>query len=949
MDADAELLNDFIAESKEHLDSIEPDLLAMEKVLEKTEPEALNRVFRAIHSIKGAAGFFSFDSLRDLCHLMESVLMPIRDGEMTVSAEVTDVLLGSMDVLRLMVDDVQASDEIPYQEEKGRLQAILDGHASGGDGAVQGASGSPPHLAVEVDLKTDRARNALRRGMEICELTVFLRQDVFAFGRTPKSWFEMIKTMGEPIAVPAGFEQLAEEPGPDLSFSLLFATVLSPDLLAPTLGLPAEQIRWLDTEENRKRLRSTEEKRSPIPFSLGELLIKDGLDPKHVAWALRKQKEGDTRLIGRILVEGGWTTEERVAEALRQQAESRSKGVKTADGTEPGEADGLEASAHEPDDSGESGASQPAEAGSSASEEARSTPAAAARDRKRVETTETLRVRVDLLTGLMDMAGELVLARNRLLSTLDGRESLVPELKAILQDVDHATSELQQGIMQTRMQPIGAVFSRFTRVVRDIARKLGKEIELEMAGSEVELDRSIIELLADPLTHVVRNCADHALEPPAEREAAGKGRTGHILLSAHQEGGQVHVEVTDDGRGIDHDRIRNKAIERGVITPDRAARMSRREIINLIFTPGFSTAEKVTEVSGRGVGMDVVRTNIEKLGGQIDVDTEVGKGTTVLFRLPLTLAILPALIVGAGGNRYAVPQVNLVELVRFGGVDSSHQLEVVQGAEVLRLRGRLLPLVRLSSVLHGERSESGSKELTALVLRMGRYQYGVIVDQLFDGEEIVAKPLSSYLKDCRAFAGAAILGDGGVVMILDADGLAARAGLRFRDLKEAPSSASRQSSEATRADSAKKRAVLVFTVAENEYFAVPQDRVLRLERISRSKIQRVGSEDYLPYRGEPLPLVHLSDHLPVGRLDDSSETLFLLVPKHSDGDAERPPRAGICVSRIVDTLDTAAALEKASISGPGVQGFGMVDGRITLFMDPTELVEAVHPQEEPAR
>lgn len=934
MDADAELLNDFIAESKEHLDSIEPDLLAMEKVLEKTEPEALNRVFRAIHSIKGAAGFFSFTSLRDLCHLMESVLMPIRDGEMAVSSEITDVLLTSMDVLRLMVDDVQASDEIAYQEEKGRLQAILDGQTSGGDGAFGGESTAPPHLAIEVDLKSDRARNALRRGMEICELTVFLRQDIFAFGRTPKSWFEMIRTMGEPIAIPPGFEQLAEEPGPDLSFSLLFATVLSPELLAPTMGLPAEQIRWLDTEENRKRLRSTEEKRSPLPFSLGELLIKDGLDPKHVAWALRKQKEGDTRLIGRILVEGGFTTEERVEAALRKQAEIRSREASAIDGAA---------------EQGASDASEPARAEGPPTEEAPSAPPAAARDRKRVETTETLRVRVDLLTGLMDMAGELVLARNRLLSTLDGRESLVPELKSILQDVDHATSELQQGIMQTRMQPIGAVFSRFTRVVRDIARNLGKEIELEMVGSEVELDRSIIELLADPLTHVVRNCADHALESPDEREASGKRRTGHILLSAHQEGGQVHVEVTDDGRGIDHDKIRNKAVERGVIAPDRAARMSRREIINLIFTPGFSTAEKVSEVSGRGVGMDVVRTNIEKLGGQIDVDTEVGKGTTVLFRLPLTLAILPALIVGAGGNRYAVPQVNLVELVRFGGADSHHQLEVVQGAEVLRLRGRLLPLVRLSNVLHGKTDESDGKELTALVLRMGRYQYGVIVDQLFDGEEIVAKPLSSYLKDCRAFAGAAILGDGGVVMILDADGLAARAGLRFGDLKEASSSASRQSTGEGKADSATKRAVLVFTVAENEYFAVPQDRVLRLERISRSKIQRVGSEDYLPYRGEPLPLVHLSDHLPVGPLDDSSETLFLLVPKHSNGGTARPPRAGICVSRIVDALNIAVALEPASTSGPGVQGFGMVDGRITLFIDPTVLVEAVHPQEELVR
>jgi two-component system chemotaxis sensor kinase CheA len=363
----------------------------------------------------------------------------------------------------------------------------------------------------------------------------------------------------------------------------------------------------------------------------------------------------------------------------------------------------------------------------------------------------TIRLDVALLDQLMNLVGELVLARNQILQFANSTEESA--LAATSQRLNLITSELQEGVMKTRMQPIGNIWSKFPRTVRDLALACGKRVRVEMEGKETELDKTLIEAIKDPLTHLVRNSVDHGIERPEVRQAIGKDPEGRLSLRAFHEGGQVNIEITDDGAGLDQERIRNKAIQKGLISADQAGRLSDREIVNLVFMPGFSTAEQVTNVSGRGVGMDVVKTHIEKIGGTVDLQSKPGRGVMVRMKIPLTLAIIPALIVTSAGDRYAVPQVNLLELVGLDGDQARKGIETIHGSPVYRLRGRLLQLVHLKNVLQTTAIVSGSGRVNIVVLEADGRQFGLVVDEINDTEEIVVKPLSKHLKTitvCRS-------------------------------------------------------------------------------------------------------------------------------------------------------------------------------------------------------
>ena len=398
-------------------------------------------------------------------------------------------------------------------------------------------------------------------------------------------------------------------------------------------------------------------------------------------------------------------------------------------------------------------------------------PAQQAAARAQSAGESTIRLDVSLLDHLMNLVGELVLARNQILQCANSTEE--GTLLAASQRLNLITTELQGGVMKTRMQPIGNIWSKLPRTVRDLALDCGKQVRVEMEGKETELDKTLIEAIKDPLTHLVRNSVDHGIERPEVRQAAGKNPEGTLSLRAFHEGGQVNIEITDDGAGLDQERIRNKALEKGLVTADQAGRMTEREIVNLILLPGFSTAEKLTKVSGRGVGMDVVKTHIERIGGTIDVQSKTGKGVMVRMKIPLTLAIIPALIVTSAGQRYAIPQVSLLELVGLDGDQSTKGIETIHGAPVYRLRGRLLPLVHLKTALHLEdatketggsaagdteakgsiAAASGSKRINIVVLEADGRQFGLVVDEINDTEEIVVKPLSKHLKDISVYAG----------------------------------------------------------------------------------------------------------------------------------------------------------------------------------------------------
>ncbi len=650
--------------------------------------------------------------------------------------------------------------------------------------------------------------------------------------------------------------------------------------------------------------------------------------------------------------------------------------------------------------SGSAPAEQAPEAAKPAQPVAAKGPAREAKARH--QGTEVLRVRVDLLNQLMNLAGELVLARNQMIQSLDRkltdsqagtgmvqalqtaldesrrrlrdalqdegrgagtasspaetldreftlladrlrqvlstRLSDLPGMNANLVNLDVVTTELQENIMRTRMQNMDTLFGKLPRQVRDLSRKTGREVFLEISGREVELDKSIIEALSDPLNHMIRNSLDHGIEPPEEREALGKPRSGRLSIRAFHASGQVNIEIADDGRGIDPEKIRKIAVEKGVVTREQADAMDDREAVMLVMAPGFSTAEQVSDISGRGVGMDVVRSNIEALGGSIDVESTVGEGTVMTLKLPLTLAIIPSLLVKVGGRRFAVPQVGLDELVRLRRNTGDKSIETVQGSEVMRLRGKLLPLVRLSDLLGGGKPEGGEdpdRAVHILVLKVNEDRYGLVVDEVLDSEEIVVKPLPGLLKDNACYAGATIMGDGGVAMILDVVGIAEEAGLRFSegDLVlhgEDQGDAYRERTE--------NQTLLLFRNHPDELFALDLAMVARIEAVPRERILNVGGKEYINYEHESLRLVRMHDHLPVTAPEHEPEELFVIIPKI----VKQP--MGIVVTACDDVVTMRTSLDNESLTGPGIMGTMVINGELAIFLDIYGLFEAAAPE-----
>jgi two-component system chemotaxis sensor kinase CheA len=519
----------------------------------------------------------------------------------------------------------------------------------------------------------------------------------------------------------------------------------------------------------------------------------------------------------------------------------------------------------------------------------------------------TLRVNVDTIEHLMTMVSELVLTRNQLLEV--SRRQDDPGLKAPLQRLSLITAELQDGVMKTRMQPIGNAWSKLPRIVRDLSAELGKRIELVMEGADTELDRQILDMIKDPLTHMVRNCADHAIEPPADRVAAGKAEHGTIRLAAYHEGGSVTIAVADDGRGLDIERIRRKAIEENLATEAEIERMGDAQISQFIFHPGFSTADNITAVSGRGVGMDVVKANVDAIGGVIDIATRPGQGTAITIKIPLTLAIVSALIVVSGKERFAIPQIVVRELVRVkAGADN--RIEEINGAPVLRLRGRLLPIIALSALIGS--AEPATDDGFIVVTQIGERQFGILVDSVFHTEEIVVKPMSSKLRHIPLFSGNTILGDGAVVLIVDPNGVAGLIGAAMRD----------QAAAAPASPADERTTMLVFRTGADSVKAVPLSLVTRLEEVDAGQFQTGGGRILLHYRNRLIPVV------PVAETKIRSEGLQPLVII-SEGELT----LALAVDAIVDIVDEALDVEMAVSQDRSVIGSGVIRGRATDIID----------------
>ncbi len=846
MDENRELLEEFVADAKEHLDTVEEDLLALEKQKDSPDREIVDRVFRAVHSVKGAAGFFGLTNISELAHVMETLLSLIRTGEIRAESRFVDALLAGADHLGILLDDADHSNEINIADIHNRLSTILAQELSPEVKAEMAQSLKLSDTAGEdtgFDISAFTLKN-IPAGENLWILKYNLTQ-LDQSGRRPVKLIQELLEAGHIIDAKISLHSDDLRPGlPDepLLYDVLYATEMNAEEIGSGLGVRDEfliPVRKMN-EKNQTDLPSA---------------------PQSAETGTQEDAEIQ-RLVS--LISGG-------------------------------------------------------------------------------EHADTVRIHVDILDRLMMLVGELVLIRNQKLLTADRAEF---QSLALAKRLNTVTADLQERIMRIRMQPLDSVFGRFPRIVRDLGQRLGKKIQISVSGAEVDLDRTILESLMDPLTHLIRNACDHGIESPAERIQAGKPEKGIITLGAWHDAGQIHVEIRDDGRGMSPDFIRKKILQKGLKTEADLRQMSEREILSLILIPGFSTADAITEVSGRGVGMDVVKTGIESAGGSLDIDSVPGKGTRIHITLPLTLAIIPCLIVLSGGNPCAIPQICIEELACLYEDHGMH-IECAGDQEVYRMRETLLPMIRLSEVLNrpepftekiraeiAERygrnvpkneEKSSAKAICFAVLKTGSGRFGLIVDDIVGTEEIVVKPMHGSLSGLGIYAGATVMGDGRVALILDGGGIAEHTRIAHFQSKFQDVSVKNRKSDWS-------EDILLFRNGKDEQFALSLSLIRRIEKIKFSDREKIGENEFISLNGISVQILRLDKVLRVSPCVEQEE-MFLIVPKH----VHRP--VGLLISEIIDTERTGTELNIRTYREDGLLGTALIRSRMTLFIDLYRVIE----------
>ncbi len=929
---DDETLQMYIEESLDHLGDIESDLLTIEEAGANIDLDLVNNVFRAAHSIKGGAGFMGLTTIKDLSHHLENVLGLIRTKELIPDSGKVSVLLKGFDELETLLNNIETSNEVDVSGHIADLENITK--ASLPDEQQDLVSEIVdivlPDGRVFPQVSMFEIQQHQSQGKNIFLVEYDLIHDIQRKEKNPIEVLNNLERTGTIIDSRIDLESvgtLFDEAVPiRIPFQVLYASIIEYDMAETLFDLEPHYIHAV-SEDMTVSTRVAEPSAVPIAMP--------STDRQTTAPAVAVQP---AKTQARQAV--------KTAASTPSAAPAAPKPRKTAAQEKPVPV--------KPEKEPNVGA----------------------------KPQTSLRVNVGLLDTLMNLAGELVLSRNQLLQGITSSNGKATELSS--QRIDMITSELQEAIMRTRMQPIANILNKFTRVVRDLSQQLGKSIDLEIEGKDVELDKTILESINDPLTHLVRNSVDHGIETPAERERMGKNATGKIVLRAFHEAGQVNLVISDDGKGLDPDKIAVSAVEKGLMTEQQVDGMSEKQKMELIMLPGFSTAKEVTDVSGRGVGMDVVTTNIESLGGIIELDSTPGKGTDIQIKLPLTLAIIPSQITSVGNERYAVPQVNLNELLRIPAGQVKEKIEKVGDAAVVRLRGELLPLLNLSEMLgiekkykdperdealldrrhnladrrskqhiitedgfvvtgpdqeqdHPERTKEdrryhAASAMNIAVVSAGAFKYGLVVDQLYDSEEIVVKPVGRHLKKCSAYAGATIMGDGKVALILDISNLAQMADLS--SLSEAGQMA--REAEAAAEAAKDKAALLTFKNCDTEHFAAPLSIVERIERIQTSAIERIGDRKVVQYRGGALPLYELSQVADFSPLPEK-EFQEVIVFKIKDREL------GLMVTPPVDALEVILDVDEGTLKQPAVSGSMIINNHTTLLVDIFEMVKILNP------
>ena len=897
---DDETLHMYVEESREHLETIESDLLEIERQGKDIDEEIVNKVFRAAHSIKGGGGFLGLDNVKELAHKIENVLDMIRNHQMVPTPDIVNTVLVAFDYLGEMLANVFNSNEMDIADHVVALEGLASSclapeekESVHKDTEIHHPKGETIFTVTEFDINQAR-----KGGKNIYIFEYDLIKDVHRQDQTPFDIIKQLEDTGMILDINIGIAAVgdldSEEISPRIPMYVLYSSIIEPDIIGNMMVLDNDRIQFIPNE------------------------AAEAAKPESKAMPEKKSKEKPV------------TATPTKKEPARKKPAKKTKKIKPAGGQ-----------------------------------------------------AESLRVPVSVLDQLMNRAGELVLARNQLMQSISSED--IQTVTAAGQRIDMVTSELQEAIMLTRMQPVGNIFNKFPRVVRDLARNLGKDMELKLEGRDVELDKTMIEGLGDPLTHLVRNSADHGIEMPDERKSKGKPVTGEILLRAFHESGYVLIEIVDNGKGLDPEKLSEKAISKGLITEEQSRAMSEKEKVNIIMLPGFSTAENVTDVSGRGVGMDVVKTNLDKLGGHVEIISEPDVGTTIRIKLPLTLAIIPSLLASSCGERFALPQVNVGELLRIPVAEVREKIEKIGDADVLILRGELIPLLQLDNVLGlrqtyydpksgeflsdrrrglvderltepdtpepdketneeaavqekqdadaSERRKRRVNDVNVIVLHAGSFKYGLVVDAIYDTVEIVVKPLGRHLKKCGVYVGATIMGDGHVALIMDVSGLARKAELR--SIAETELEKRIAAEKKAKIEGATRQTLLLFRNGPEEYCAVPLPMVVRVEQIKASDIEIMAGKKVIQYRGGALPVYALEEVANVEMLPERKDLAIILfiVSGHDVGLLVVPP---------LDIQELDFVLDDQTLRQCGISGSTIIQGRTTLMVDIFGMMQALN-------
>ena len=902
-----DLLSEFLTETSESLESLDVELVRLEQ--NPNDPEILGNIFRLVHTIKGTCGFLGLPRLESVAHAGENVLGNFREGVQTVSPQAVSLILEALDRIKWLLSVLEETEAEPDGEDS-ELIARLDAmYRSAKAGNVVEAPVAPAEPAAPTTQPgatdpgatdpgatdpgaTDNDFYARIGGLSTIDTAVELLYRKINADEGMAGLFEpldLIRLQGDQVAfLTKALGGPDEYTGEHMTtaFAQLKQAGFSGAQFDATLGFLGDSLNTLEVDAD---------------ITLAVLQIVEGTRPD--------------------MVGGHAEPAQIVPEAAAPQA-TVPEPVPEPE-LAPAEAAGAPA------------ATEIAPLDTSTAESVANVqqPEGGAPTKDSAVASQSIRVNVDMLEDLMTMVSELVLTRNQLMQMVRKFED--SEFKVPLQRLSLVTTDLQEGVMKTRMQPIGNAWSKLPRIVRDLSLELGKKIDLEMIGADTELDRQVLELIKDPLTHMVRNSGDHGVETPDQRVAAGKVETGKIQLKAYHEGGHIIIEIGDDGRGLALSKIKERVIANGLATGAELEAMPEKQIQQFIFKAGFSTAEKVTNVSGRGVGMDVVRTNIEKIGGQIELRSVEGQGSSFTIKIPLTLAIVSALIVECCGERFAIPQLSVVELVRISP-STEHRIERIKNTPVLRLRDRLLPLVSLTSILEAgatqpepevespaesesptESESKESEETFIVVAQVGTFSFGIIVDRVFDTEEIVVKPVAPILRNIAIYSGNTILGDGSVIMILDPNGIAGTTGeIAVSDEVNANAQA------ATEAENARRTSFLLFRAGGNEPKAVPLSLVARLEEIDPETIESTNGSPVVQYRGQIMPLVAFAG---VGEPTEGARQHVIVF-------ADGQHSMGLMVDEIVDIVEDSLDVQLTS-SQNGILGSAVIGGQATDIID----------------